>query len=91
MEKVDDLLSEIRNLVEMHAGAGTLPTLKLLNSPAFRVRWEAGQACIDWANDTGTCHLCDYDEGDPNYGEHDEECPLSWLPPVLLVKPANAK
>lgn len=78
MEEVD-LLSEIRNLVETHAGVHARPILKLLNSPAFRVRWEAGQACIDWARDTGLCHICSYEAGRPGYEEHDEECPLAWL------------
>lgn len=39
---------------------------------------EAGQACLDWAQDTGDCHLCGYDEGAGK--PHDEECPLRKLP-----------
>ena len=38
---------------------------------------EAGQACLDWANDSGYCHICSYDgrAGRP----HDDECPLRKL------------
>jgi hypothetical protein len=33
---------------------------------------EAGQACIDWANDTGDCHFCN-----PTVVTgHEEHCPL---------------
>ena len=36
----------------------------------------AGQACVDWARDTGACHLCAYQAGAKS---HDEECPLRRL------------
>ena len=35
---------------------------------------EAGQACLDWAEDTGLCHICSYDG--PAGKPHDEHCPL---------------
>ena len=35
---------------------------------------EAGQACLDWAEDTGECHICSYDG--PAGKPHDEHCPL---------------
>jgi hypothetical protein len=36
------------------------------------------QACIDWAADTGECHLCGYDG--PAGKPHDDACPLAALP-----------
>jgi hypothetical protein len=38
---------------------------------------EAGQACLDWADDTGDCHLCGYDKGAGK--PHEEHCPLRKL------------
>lgn len=37
----------------------------------------AGQACVDWARDTGECHLCSFDG--PAGRSHDEDCPLRKL------------
>jgi cytochrome c553 len=41
----------------------------------LKVLREAGQACIDWARDTGECHLCGEFDG-PAQRPHGDECPL---------------
>lgn len=43
---------------------------------------EAGQACLDWAQDTGDCHLCSYDGGAGKL--HDVQCPLRRLVAIDL-------
>lgn len=39
----------------------------------------AGKACIDWFNDTGTCHFCDVDAEREKGGppKHEGWCPLN--------------
>lgn len=38
---------------------------------------EAGQACLDRAQNMGECHLCGFDEAHGK--QHDDECPLRRL------------
>ena len=53
---------------------------------------EAGQACLDWAEDTGLCHICSY-EG-PAGRPHDEHEPRARRrsdDPSLPIRPAHAR
>lgn len=38
---------------------------------------EMGQVCLDWAQDTGSCHVCTYDGVADK--PHDDFCPLRKL------------
>jgi hypothetical protein len=51
------------------------PRQKLRSLRSGKGPMAAGQACVDWVQDTGTCHFCSFDSSVCG-AEHDEECPL---------------